>query len=128
MLDNNGYNPQHAAFEVCLAAGTAQSLILEPGRAFDQLRSFYNERKGWIFGHLGYGLKNEIEQLPKNEKAEIDFGIGFFFEPKYVIEIKGNRLFIHTTEKNADEIFQQIIHSKPDTDQHDNIVPKIIPL
>ena len=48
----------------------------DAGTAFDQLRQFYRANKGeWLFGHLGYDLKNETEALQSRHPDRLGFGI-----------------------------------------------------
>jgi para-aminobenzoate synthetase component 1 len=109
-LDNNGYQTDNTSFSCILAAGTKRSLELKPGIAFKQLKSFYDADPSWLFGHLGYGLKNEVESLKNTEPATVDFGIGFFFEPEFILKITGNVLRITSGNLlSPEEIFNEII-------------------
>jgi para-aminobenzoate synthetase component 1 len=87
-LDSNNYSAENVSFECILAAGSRRSVQLVPGNAYQQLRSFYDAKPSWIFGHLGYDLKNETEQLSSKEKDKTGFGPGFFFEPEIIIRIR----------------------------------------
>lgn len=108
LLDNNGYEHELPAFECMLAAGCRRSLHLETGHAYQQLQNFYDEKPSWLFGHLGYGLKQETETLRAEKKEPIDFGTGFFFEPEILIRLKEKELFIEAGEGNAAAILAEI--------------------
>lgn len=108
LLDNNGYEHELPAFECMLAAGCRRSLHLETGHAYEQLQNFYDEKPSWLFGHLGYGLKQETETLRAEKKEPIDFGTGFFFEPEILIRLKEKELFIEAGEGNAAAILAEI--------------------
>ena len=41
------------------------------GDALDQLQDFMNKKTGWLFGHLGYDLKNEIEKLSSKHSNRV---------------------------------------------------------
>jgi para-aminobenzoate synthetase component I len=61
----------------------------------DQLSSldrFIEGSGDWLFGHLGYNLKNEIEELSSIHPDYIKFPGLFFFIPEYVFIIRGNQL------------------------------------
>ena len=62
-LDNHQYEFDHHSYECVIAAGAADSIELNAGSAFDQLALFQQKNNGWLFGHLGYDLKNETEDL-----------------------------------------------------------------
>lgn len=108
LLDNNRYEHELPAFECMLAAGSKRSLALQPGNAYQQLKDFYDEQPSWLFGHLGYGLKNESETLRSQKKEPIDFGLGFFFEPEILLRLQKEELVIASAAGNGAEIFAAI--------------------
>lgn len=111
-LDNNEYNFEKPSFECVLAAGCKRSITLEPGTAYQSLQHFYNENPGWLFGHLGYELKNEIEKITSTTNPLIDFGLSFFFEPAFVIQVKDGSFSIVSDTLSAADIFADI-NSQP---------------
>src|SRR5450432_4118112 len=62
-LDNSEYNFNHHSYECIAAAGVSDSIELNAGNALQQLHLFQQKHYGWLFGHLGYDLKNETEEL-----------------------------------------------------------------
>jgi para-aminobenzoate synthetase component 1 len=107
-LDNHGYAPDKAAFECLLGAGSKRSILLKPGSAFNSLKDFFDSKPSWLFGHFGYGLKNEVEVLPGRHKDLINFGLGFFFEPELLLHLQNNQLTITSQGTNVQEIFNNI--------------------
>jgi len=107
LLDNNHYSFEAPAFECMLAAGVKRELKLKEGTAYDSLRTFFDKKPSWLFGHLGYNLKNEVEYLSSNKKAAVDFGMGFFFEPEILIQLKVETVTIYAAGKEQ-HIFDQI--------------------
>jgi para-aminobenzoate synthetase component I len=95
LLDNREYNFSDPAFECLLAAGSKYNLGANAGNAFDSLKSFYDQHKGWMFGHLSYDLKNEIEQLSSNNKDSIGFPDMHFFVPEIVVQLKKTEATIY---------------------------------
>jgi para-aminobenzoate synthetase component I len=114
-LDNNGYHFDKPSFDCVLAAGCRRSVKTEPGNAFASLKEFYNSHPSWLFGHLGYGLKDETEALSTTHKDLIDFGIGFFFEPEILIRLNGNQVTISSAEENIKNIFSSLQKSSAET-------------
>jgi len=47
--------------ECLMAAGVKRSKQSGADCTLDQLQLFIEEQKTWLFGHLSYDLKNEIE-------------------------------------------------------------------
>lgn len=141
-LDNNHYQFEHPSFEYVLGAGSARSIMLQRGNAFEELKNFYNTKPSWLFGHLGYGLKNEIEVLSEVEEAKISFGLSFFFEPSIVIKLTGGKLSITSDDEDPLKIYRSIeneigiikpsystnvsVQQKISKSQYINIVKKLI--
>ncbi|MEP6712564.1 MAG: anthranilate synthase component I family protein [Ferruginibacter sp.] len=107
-LDNNGYNFNASSFDCILATGCKKSIEPEPGKAFSELQKFYNENPCWLFGHLGYDLKNEVEALHSKNKPLIDFGLSFFFEPESIVQIKDGKFTVISSLQSAAGIYAEI--------------------
>lgn len=111
-LDNNDYTHDVPVFDCILAAGATRTIQLEKGHSFTALKDFYESKPGWLFGHLGYDLKNEVEQLSSRHQPVVDFGWGFFFEPLIVLRLQQNELSI-TCDLPDQEAIWQAIQSMP---------------
>lgn len=124
MLDNQQYSFNDPAFECILAAGCKKSVSASAGNAFDTLQQFYNNRSGWIFGHLGYDLKNEIEALGSENPDGIGFSDMFFFEPELVIKL-GQKAVEITGTGDPESVFNAIEQEQlpPDTATGSSIKP-----
>lgn len=99
VLDSNHYQDPYSNFDLIIAFDYTQ--ILECKNqidAFDQLHSFRNENSKWIFGGLGYDLKNEIEVLSSDNEDHLQFPDLFFFAPKHLLKLKGTELEIISEE------------------------------
>jgi para-aminobenzoate synthetase component 1 len=86
-LDNNQYTGKHHSFEWLLAAGAVN--VFSPNKnILDSLQRYYEPHNDWLFGHLGYDLKNEIEELTSANTDKIQFPDIFLFQPQIVIQAK----------------------------------------
>jgi para-aminobenzoate synthetase component 1 len=85
ILDSNGYEDKYGKYDFIVAAGARKSLQTSVENAFDQLKDFYNAEPAWIFGLLGYDLKNGIEMLHSANPDGIQFPDLFFFLPETLI-------------------------------------------
>lgn len=117
LLDNHHYQPignglEKPAFECLLAAGSKRSITAQAGNAFEKLKQFCNEKQSWLFGHFGYDLKNEIEQLHSSRNDGIGFPDLFFFEPDAVLELSKDKLTIHS-DAAPEKIFSAIASFTP---------------
>lgn len=92
-LDGNDYAQ---GFDGCIAATGPLSFIkANAGNALGKLREFTNKHPGaWLFGHLGYDLKNEIEALHSGRPDRIGFPDLYFFEAGVVVRLKGSEIEI----------------------------------
>lgn len=109
-LDNNDYTFETPAFNCILAVDAVQSVQLQKNKAFPQLKAFAQAHSSdWLFGHLGFGLKNELEHLPNTTLADnIHFGLGYFFVPAMLIQMENNQVSICSTKLSAENIFSEI--------------------
>ena len=62
-------------------------------KALNRLEKFYEKyRNKYIFGYLGYDLKNEIENLTSENKDFAGFPDLYFFLPEFVVEIEKEKI------------------------------------
>jgi para-aminobenzoate synthetase component I len=100
-LDNHQYAiPPHSQ-ECLLAAGVRRELSAATGQAFFQLQEFIGEEKSWLFGHLGYDLKNEIEQAVSEKPDRIGFPDLYFFEPEILIRLNDREMIIDAVDPST---------------------------
>ena len=106
-LDNHQYQMEPHSMECLLAAGVKRQLKTDAGNALNQLQEFIDNRSdhpgltGWLFGHLSYDLKNEIEELSSANPDKIQFPDLFFFEPEIVIRLAANEMIITANDPEA---------------------------
>jgi para-aminobenzoate synthetase component 1 len=109
-LDNHRYQTNYHSIECLLAVGNKNSFIANAGNALNDLQKFLDEKPRWLFGHLGYDLKNEIESVTSSYKSRHGFPDIFFFEPKIIIRLSEKEMEIESEEK-AGEIFKEIMQT-----------------
>jgi para-aminobenzoate synthetase component I len=107
LLDNSGYHFEMPAFECMLAVGCKRKIVLPAGTAFDTLEDFCSIENNWLFGHLGYDLKNETEQLTSGNFDGLHFPDACFFIPEMVLQLNEDRLTIFC-DNEASVIFDAI--------------------
>jgi para-aminobenzoate synthetase component 1 len=93
-LDNHQYQTEPHTIECLLGAGIKRQLRAEAGNALEILQQFIDKSPGWLFGHLGYDLKNEIEKLSSSNPDRIPFPGLFFFEPEIIIRFNEKEMNI----------------------------------
>lgn len=89
--------------------------IFEPKeyKVFEELKSFVDFHKDWVFGYLSYDLKNEVEpSLSSKNKDELKFPIAHFFVPQVVLEISEKNTTLHFYENEEKESFLTVLNQK----------------
>jgi para-aminobenzoate synthetase component I len=109
-LDNHRYQTNYHSIECLLAIGSKKSFIAKAGNALNDLQKFLDEKPRWLFGHLGYDLKNEIESVTSSYKSRLDFPDIFFLEPEIIIRLSEKEMEIES-EDDAGKIFEEIMQS-----------------
>lgn len=72
-----------------LAFGEGEVIAESSGHAMNTFEKFIQKNKGkYLFGYLGYDLKNEMENLTSNNPDRLKFPDLFFCCPKFVVEMK----------------------------------------
>lgn len=108
-LDNSEYTSNQPSFECMLAAGVKENIQAKPGSLFQNLSTFYTRNKGsWIFGHVGYDVKNETEELSSGLPDGVGFNDLYFFIPEFVLHLDKHCLIVYT-EGDASEVYNQIL-------------------
>lgn len=106
-LDNHDYQTNYHSVECVLAIGAKKFLT---GYTLKELQLFIDNSPAWLFGHLSYDLKNEIEGLSSMHSSRLGFPDIFFFEPEMIIHLSGNKMKIEVEkESEAGKIFREIM-------------------
>ena len=125
LLDNHQYNFSDPEFECLLAAGVINSLESEANNAFQELDDFAGKEKDWVFGHLSYDLKNEIEDLSSQNFDGIQFPDLFFFIPEFILILKKDSIAIGIVEGDPDTIYKNIIDGSANYEPAVYSIPEI---
>ena len=107
-LDNHQYLQNNATVE-CLAACGAIAQITADAQ-FNDLDTFLQQHKGqWIFGHIAYDNKNQVETLLSSHPDAIQFPDLFFFVPAVVLKLQHENLeIICYDQSNPEDIYREL--------------------
>lgn len=87
-LDSNSYPSQYEGYECLLAAGATEVIPADGEDALAQLLQAYSEEPGWLFGHISYDYKNQLEpKLSTSHPQKLGFPQIQFFRPEVVCYI-----------------------------------------
>ena len=114
-LDNHHYQIEPHTQECLLAVGRNKFIESKAGEALEKLDRFISPggdfRPRWLFGHLGFDLKNEIEHLHSNHDDHIQFPDLFFSQPEILIRWNEKEMTIESSQRGAEEIFESIMQA-----------------
>jgi para-aminobenzoate synthetase component 1 len=107
-LDSNSDNmtdvQRYSDSDVILAIDALTSIKTDYFNAFEDLKSYQQITRDWLFGYLSYDLKNDVEALQSNNFDGLHFPDLFFFQPKKIFLLKGNVLEIQYLYMCDDEL------------------------
>src|SRR3954453_13300745 len=110
-FDNHQYNNKYHSYEWLLAADAAE--IFSPKQnILSKLYNFCNLHNDWLFGHISYDLKNEIEQITSSHEDCIEFPDIFLFQPNIVLQSNNDVVIISCLKEKPEEIFNAILAEK----------------
>lgn len=111
-------NGQYMSYDMVVGVDAISELSVDTD-CFNSLRQYYDQKKDWLFGYLCYDLKNEIEDLRSENSEHLHFPLLYFFQPKWVFQIRNDEIKIHFPEdvsrKEMQKLFQQIMQMTTDT-------------
>jgi len=117
-LDSNHYEQKHSSYDAILAVDAFTSIQTDYNHGFEKLKEYQSITKDWIFGYMAYDLKNDVENLKSNNFDGLQFPDLYFFQPKKLFLIKGNRVKIKYLNAVYDEVEQDILDIHKINDCH----------
>lgn len=115
-LDNHQYPTNPHSVECIIAAGIVDFVQANAGNALEQLQQLISADERWLFGHLGYDLKNEIESIHSSTREDqLQFPDLFFFQPQIVIRLEQHEMMIESKTEDEEEIFREILSAENPT-------------
>ncbi|MDZ7848621.1 MAG: hypothetical protein U5L96_18830 [Owenweeksia sp.] len=83
-LDSNHHPGPYNRYE-WIAAWDGQKVLCCHGQCFEKLRQFRQQNPDWLFGHISYDLKNDLEQLSTSHADDLAWPPLSFFVPGTVV-------------------------------------------
>lgn len=106
-LDNHSYASPHGTVE-CIAGVDAETTFEPSTDIINQLDHFNAQHSDWLFGHLGYDLKNEIAHTHSSHPDQIGFPDLLFFQPETVLQLRGNELTVSCIHRDPAAVYASI--------------------
>ncbi len=125
-LETNYQHDKYQSHNFLFAIGAAY--IFSPEKnILNNLKTFLAQHKDWLFGHVNYDLKNEIESLTSSHKDNIGFPKIFLFQPKILIEYKNDEVIISCIDLSPQKIFDEINNFHFDKIENENLKIELVP-
>ncbi len=114
-LDSNNYEHLYSSCQAILAVEAFTSIVTDAHDAFQDLETYQSTTQDWIFGYLGYDLKNDIELLRSNNPSQVNVPDLCFFQPSRLIFVEEDRLvfrYLNCVSEEIETDYQHIIQYK----------------
>lgn len=116
LLDNHQYNSSYHSIECLLAAGSVH--MFKPGAdPISELKDFHRNNNDWLFGHISYDFKNQLEPLYSLHPDHIGFPDICLFQPETVVRLFEKEVAISTINSNPAAIYTDILQQLPAIDR-----------
>lgn len=102
-----------------LAFGEGAVFVKEEGTSIEDMQAFIDAHAGeYLFGHLGYDLKNEFYSLTSSNPDKLNFPDAFLWVPKYVVKMYKEHFDFLQGEKNTESFDFLNYFLEEETDQN----------
>ena len=95
-LNSNQSAAKDSSYQLLVAVGCREMISVNQGNALDQLELFQSQHNDWMFGWLGYDLKNQLEDLQSRSVDPLAIPDLCFIIPEHVFEISNDEVTVHT--------------------------------
>lgn len=119
-LDSCEYTDKYGRYECLLAVQPVNIVSGSDGDLLDHLFSWHQEHGDWLFGHICYDYKNNLEpKLSSNHTTRYDFPLLHFFCPRIVCYINNQRnaLTIESIDADPAKVWEAIVQSSAREDE-----------
>lgn len=117
-LDSNEHKDAYHTHKWIFAIGASEIFKPTGPDPFSDLFSFHQEKKDWLFGHINYDLKNNLEDLNSDNPDFLDFPDLLFFIPETVIYSHNDEYLIKSLVYSTVDEFLEVLQNSPSTASH----------
>jgi para-aminobenzoate synthetase component 1 len=122
ILDSCEISPQRSERKYKLVLAFGGNKVIEPkANKLDELYSFWQNEKCWLFGVIGYDLKNELEVLSSENSACFGWPEVSFFIPENIVTISWDNT-LNIFGPNPTEIYKSILNFKTPKSKNKNLI------
>src|SRR6185437_6085221 len=118
-ITGNNHQNKFGVFPDLLAIGEVSSFI-SSDNTFEKLYNYSKQTKDFLFGHLSYDLKNEIENLHSQHKDYVLFPLCYFFQPVHLIYFNKDGLTI--SSETPEDVYKYIVETEVLKDSGNTVI------
>lgn len=107
-LEDQFEKQKYYGFDAVLAVGQHTVLTSDYKGSFSKLKEFQSTCNDFLFGYLGYDLKNDVEDLSSKNEDKVGFSDLYFFQPQKIILWKNDQVECLYLSEYADDIENDI--------------------
>lgn len=104
-----------------LAFGEGERFVMDQNTPISALQNFIDTHKDkYIFGYLGYDLKNQLHGLTSKNEDKLKFPEAFLWVPKYVVNLLKENFEFFQGQKDSEalEYLNQFMEEETDQNHH----------
>jgi len=107
-LDSNQHSDKYSSFDGVLALEAFTAVKTNYAQSLKELDDYIINTKDWIFGYIGYDVKNSVENLTSHNDDKLNFPDIYFFQPQKLFFFKGDSVELKYLNIVDDEIEHDI--------------------
>jgi para-aminobenzoate synthetase component I len=122
-LDSNSYTDAYSRYECMLAIGAHEHVAFT---SLADVQQWHDAHKDWLFGHIAYDYKNELEtKLSSRHEEKLAFAPLYFFCPEIVCTVNTDKtkLTIESVGITPLEVYKSMLFAMPD--EEPALLPKL---
>jgi para-aminobenzoate synthetase component 1 len=110
-LDTNEHHQTYTSYDGILAVEEFTAIKTDFYQAFEKLKEYQSTTQDYIFGYIGYDVKNDVEDLTSQNFDGLHFADLYFFQPQKLLFIQGNEIefcYLRMIDDEIESDFEQI--------------------
>lgn len=115
----------YKCFPTLIGFGVKNELNKKVGNAFEDLKSFCENKQNPILGFFNFELKNEIESLKTIYKPTIEFPDLYFFEPETLLLFSSNGFYFYSEKFDVKDFIKVVENQNINSNFYANHKAKI---
>lgn len=105
ILNSHQHTDPYGSYDWIIAWGKHALFKAPRDNPFKALEAFRKEHQDWLFGHLSFDLKNDIEDLESRHPDLMEWANLQFFVPEHVVYQRGEHCFVESLSIEDEERF-----------------------